>query len=278
MKYLDKIEEFFCGKLEGSDLEQFITELNSNPEFRNEFEIYKKALKFSIAQERNIASHVSKMIDFELNLNHLMDIKQFKEVKSVDRNRETFIEILKAENEEFMKRNILKSKIIKSLKIAACIFLTFGLCIMGIILIPKYAYNNEKLFEKFYSPFQYPFVTRSTSKEISIPIVNALSFYIEGDYNNAISELSSVDDSLIFDDAIFIIKGISFIELEKYDLAIEKLKLVDENSLLYSSALWYQGLCNLKINEKKAAKQIFNKLLSIDPCYQKKSKKLLRFL
>jgi tetratricopeptide (TPR) repeat protein len=207
-----------------------------------------------------------------------MDIKQFKEVKSVDRNRETFIEILKAENEEFMKRNILKSKIIKSLKIAACIFLTFGLCIMGIILIPKYAYNNEKLFEKFYSPFQYPFVTRSTSKEISIPIVNALSFYIEGDYNNAISELSSVDDSLIFDDAIFIIKGISFIELEKYDLAIEKLKLVDENSLLYSSALWYQGLCNLKINEKKAAKQIFNKLLSIDPCYQKKSKKLLRFL
>ena len=94
MKYLDKIEEFFCGKLEGSDLEQFITELNSNPEFRNEFEIYKKALKFSIAQERNIASNVSKMIDFELNLNHLMDIKQFKEVKSVDRNRETFIEIV----------------------------------------------------------------------------------------------------------------------------------------------------------------------------------------
>lgn len=278
MKYLEEIEDFFCGKLEGSDLEKFRSEVNSNQEFRTEFEIYKKALKFTLDQEKNIACNVSKMIDFELNLNHFMDIEKFKEVRSSDEDREPLLEILKAENAEFIKRNILKSLINKSLKVAAALFLTFGLCVLGIILIPKYFYNNEKLFEKFYSPFQYSFLTRSASKEESTPLVNALSFYSKGDYNNAVLEFTNIHDSIILYDEIYIIEGVSFIELEKYDLAIEKLKLVDENSLLYASSLWYQGLCNLKINEKKTAKQVFNKLLSVDPYYQKRSKKLLRFL
>ena len=67
MKYLSLIEDFFLGKLKGRVLESFRRELNLNSELRNEFNIYKKALDFSISQE-NLVGQRTKILT-KLNRN-----------------------------------------------------------------------------------------------------------------------------------------------------------------------------------------------------------------
>jgi hypothetical protein len=97
MKYLSKIEDYFLGKLKVEALRDFILELEINPEFKNEFNIYLKALDFTISQEKRLFEDISKLKDFEFDPNVLLDIKKYGKFKQLTEDEDQLLSILQSE-------------------------------------------------------------------------------------------------------------------------------------------------------------------------------------
>ena len=277
MKYLSLIEDFFLGKLKGNVLESFRRELNLNSELRNEFNIYKKALDFSISQENKLIKDINKMKEFKFNSDHLLDIEKFKSCQLLNDDERKLLNTLHAENHEINEKKRIKLKDNKCAKVAAIIILLIGLGITGILIFPD-SINDDELFDKYYSTYKHTGISRSSSSDNYKTIYEGLILYDKGNYSEALSKLINTPESLTGNLELYIIEAISYIELKNYHEAIKELKKISQNSLLYTTSLWYQGLCYLKLKDNKMAKEIFRKLKSVEPYYQKETKKLLRHL
>ena len=75
-------------------------------------------------------------------------------------------------------------------------------------------------------------------------------------------------------------KGISAMEINKYDDAISSFKyIIKDNTTLYvEPSEWYLALCYLKISDISKAKEIFTKLFEIDSFYKEKAGEILKGL
>lgn len=278
MKYLSIIEEYFSDNLKDVDLENFKQELKTNAELREEFKIYKRAIDFVISQENGIGSVVKKLKDYDFNPALLLDIQKYLGTKPTDENEEQLLKTIHNENHRIIQKFKFRSYFIRWSKVAAMITILIGIGIIGFIIVPKVTMSDEDLFEEFYSPYSQFNNRRSIDREIDFTLKEGLSSYIKGDYRIALLKFNAVPDSLKLNPEFFIAEGVSFIEVKEYYKAIDVFKKIHEDNLVYSISLWYQGLCYIKIGDKKAAKEIFNVLKNYEPYYLKKTKKLLRYL
>lgn len=278
MKYLSIIEEYFSDNLKEQDLANFKLELKTNSEFRDEFEIYKHAVDFIRSQENKIRTDVSSIKDFEFDPDLILDIQKYGGSKPIDEDEELLDEILPNENKRILRKNLYRSIIIRWSKVAAMGTILLGLGMIGFIIVPKFTINNEDLFDKFYKPYSHSSSKRSAGEMINISLAEGISFYDKRDYSSALSKFQIVPDSLKVNPELTIVEGVSLIELGKYQDALIRFEKINEDNLLYTISLWYQGLCYLKLHEEKNAKEVFRKLKTYSPYYQKETKKLLRYL
>lgn len=277
MNYQSIIEDYFLGKIEGDDLIKFKSDLNSNNEFRSEFETYKRAIEYVLAQEKNVLLISGKLMEFDLNVSHLQDVLKYKTVKSPEEDEQKLIEILNSESKELERSIKFRSVFLKFLKGAAVLIFVLGLSFTGYNVILKVTNSNEDTFDKFYESYPYSIITRSGAYSVSGKIDKGLLYYSLRDYQNSVTELSLIPDSLK-DGEVLLIEGSSLIELGRYREAICRFDLISKESLVYSTALWYSGLCHLRLNDIASAKKSFQKIQSIEPYYQKRSKQLLRYI
>ncbi len=273
MKYLSTIENFFLDELKGKELEDFILELKSNEDLKNEFEIYERALDFAKTQETRIIKDIKKLKDFEFNTRHLFDIKKYGNKQSLNEGEKRISEILQSEDNEINK-NKKRFLVFKS---AAITILIIGFTISALLFCPRYK-NDEDLFIKFYSPYSHSINTRSLNLTYSKSVKDGLMFYDKGDYTKALSNFKDVPDSLVYNSELCIVIGVCFIENKSYNSAIQTFGNIGPNSLLYTTSLWYKGLCYLKINDNRDAQVAFKKVESFEPYYQSQSKKILKYL
>jgi TolA-binding protein len=153
--------------------------------------------------------------------------------------------------------------------------------VLGILIIVRSLlpdYNQDKLFNSFYKPFDAvsPVIRSSSNNEPGIYTM-AIEKYKLGDYQTAalgFSEIIIKDSSSI---APKFFLGVTQIALANYDKAISYLSDVAGRSGEFGKeAKWYLGLAYLKNSEKENAIKCFEFLAKTPGFYQERSENILR--
>lgn len=133
--------------------------------------------------------------------------------------------------------------------------------------------SNDDLFKKYYTSEQV-----NISRSSNANIVEAVKFYQSGNYDQAIDQFKELIEKDASNIAVRFYLGISYMETQKYDKAIESLRYIisDQDNLYIENAEWYLGLCYMKNEEMdKAINQFTIIAESEDNYYSKKAKKVL---
>ncbi|MDP5091724.1 MAG: CDC27 family protein [Polaribacter sp.] len=138
------------------------------------------------------------------------------------------------------------------------------------------ATNYDTLFNEYYQTYPNtvsPTVRGTTSTDLKS---NAFYAYDSGNYEEAIALFSEIYSKNGDDFALFY-KGISLIELQKYD---EALAVLQKNNSLKNSTfepyfLWYTALIHIKLQNKNEATLNLKLLIESENPLKKAAKKLL---
>jgi len=277
VRYLSRVEDYYSGKLKGRELKEFISELDTNPELKEEVLFYKRAIDFTFSQEEFLRKELKKIKDFDLDPEILEDIEKYGGSDAKDDKEKELLSLLKSENPENNNKKDKRRKIPLWFRYAASIIILVGLGITGIVFYPKH-YTDDELFQKFYSAYYHHFNTRSFNTTQNIDLREGLNFYDNAQYEMAINKFKNIEDSLFFTDELYIVEGVCYIELRNFPDAVAQFKNVNSNSLVYDASLWYQGLCYLKEGDKEDAREVFKKLSEFEPDYPRNTKQLLKYL
>lgn len=137
-------------------------------------------------------------------------------------------------------------------------------------------YSTEKLVAKYYKRAHPILQVRSVEINANDVLNNAFRHYKQNDFNNALRYFNTLDNQIT---ARFY-SGICYIELEKFDIAMESFNYVIENkdNLFIEQAEWYLGLIYMMNNQKKNAIEQFEIIAGSDSYYAKQSGDILHYL
>lgn len=140
--------------------------------------------------------------------------------------------------------------------------------------------SNDELFSKYYERFDFETATRGSTDTSTDIFTNALLNYEDGKYNEAIEQFEKIPDTSEYYSSKEFVTGLSYMELKNYNNAIRRFESViyDKRNIFYYDAIWYCGLCYVKTNQTKKAKQIFIYLKRNSSFYQEKSEEILKNL
>jgi TolA-binding protein len=247
------------------------------------------------ATEEKLDIEVSKIKD-EISRNNLNDIssewvKEWHEKRQKNNNKDAKTEEIKnfvtksLKQEEISadlrsdnrkKKGFSKSLITRYASLAAAAIVGVVFLVRSLLL----ADDPQKIFNKYYEPFNaVSYITRSTVTGESGSFSNAIGSYESGDYQTAAAGFSEamLTGTLSFPAGFFL--GISEIELENYNKAIELLSgVIKQKSEFTKEATWYLGLVYLKSGNKVKASECFELLTRSPGFYSARSEKILRLL
>ena len=160
----------------------------------------------------------------------------------------------------------------KTTKYAASFLLALAIGIAGTFMLERNL-SNDELFEQYYTSEQV-----NISRSSNTNIVEAVKFYQSGQYDQAIDQFKDLLEKDKSNIAVRYYLGVSYMETQKYDKAIESLRYIisDQDNLYVENAEWYLGLCYMKNEEMdKAINQFTIIAESEDNYYSEKAKKVL---
>ena len=105
----------------------------------------------------------------------------------------------------------------------------------------------------------------------------AITAYNSGQYQEAAAMLERVLKKQPANRKAAFYAGVSYLSLEQPEKAIDKLNVAidDENCAYYESALWYKALALVKLNKKKKAGEILEKIITLKRTYKEKAEEML---
>lgn len=132
---------------------------------------------------------------------------------------------------------------------------------------------NDKLFNEYYVTESGSFGLRSGNSTMDQPIMQGLQFYELGNYEEAIALFDKTPENLLGK----LYRGLSYIELEKYKLAIIDFnEIMDQpGNLFVDQAQWYLALTYLKTNNLDEAKKNLTTIAADRGVYKTKAQKIL---
>ena len=235
------IEKYLDGELQGNDLMNFESQLQSDKELAQDYYVQKEI--------RNALS------DWEV-----IDLRE-----KLDKIQENF--------KKQKQRAIIRKPVFLY---TACAFI--AILIVSSILIFDKTYTNDELYEKYYTHYDAGIQTRGKVKEITDTIKQALIAYDNKQYVEAIELFSRIHDTSqtkIIAKEYF--TGLSYMELKKYDEAIKHFNTItyDYQNAYHENIIWYLGLSYLKMNQNSLAIKQFGELIHNDSFYKKQSLSIL---
>ncbi len=237
------IEKYLDGELQGNDLKNFESQLQSDKELAQDYYVQKEI--------RNALSDWE-IIDLREKLDKIQ--KDFKK----------------------QQRTIIKKPVFLY---TACAFV--AILIISSILIFDKTYTNDELYEKYYIHYDAGIQTRGIEKTTTDAYTKALKAYDNKQYIEAIDLLNRIPDtSQTHTIAKEYFTGLSYMELKKYDEAIKHFNTIlnDYQNALHENVTWYLGLCYVKTNQKQLAIRQFRELIRENSCYKKRSSEILDML
>ncbi|MBA7511313.1 hypothetical protein ES705_03304 [subsurface metagenome] len=245
MKKTKMIETYLDGSMDISERKKIEVLLSEDKKFYDELEIH-----------RDINESISDDEVFEFR----------KIVASVINN-----------NNKGRKKDDQKSKIIKYIKypVAASILLLIGLSLIQIFSLK----SSNDLYLKYYKPYQTDIATRSL-KVSSDKIQLSYLLYQEGNYETSFELLRNYIEKKFNNQTARFYYGMNAIELEKYDLAISELIIVeqDPSSPFSLHARWYLAMMYLKTEQTNEAKKYLAILSGEESMYSERARMILKKL
>jgi tetratricopeptide (TPR) repeat protein len=237
MKNLEKIEKYFKGELEESDLWEF-----------------KKALETDVLLKN--------------------ELRQYQEIMELTRNEEkqnlmALLNEIHQENKISSKRLFLNRHKVSLIAASVLLFFAVG----GSLFLMLNRNSQEELFASYYSTESASFNVRSATAGMDQPVMQGMQFYELQDYSTALDMFSKVPDNIMGR----LYSGLSHIELGEFDKAIDDFKFVinHNDNLFIDQAEWYLALCYLKTNKTKEATKYFEKIAGDRGFFKTKAQKLL---
>ncbi len=178
---------------------------------------------------------------------------------------------------EFERASSKTARQVIRIGVAASILLIFSL---GSASLIKQGSSNQRLLNKFYTPYDMTMVNRSGNSEINLLMHNALTLYENKDYKKAVSifeQLLEQDPSQM---ATRLYSGISYFEIKEYNKASNSFDLIikHQDNLYVEQAEWYMGFCLIMKDEKEKAIRQFEKIVNDGGYYSEKAKEIVNKL
>jgi tetratricopeptide (TPR) repeat protein len=135
----------------------------------------------------------------------------------------------------------------------------------------------NRLYATYYTPFDYTDNYTLNSNSFNVAKQN----YMDGEYMNALVLLRGLSSSLNIEVERDFFIGLSLMEVNKYDNAIEYFEKIISGKIAFeykAQIRWYMGLCYLKTGNKEKAIDTFSTIVNNEDYNYKKAKKILRNL
>ena len=238
------IEDYIDDELNKDELKSFLNEVKDNK---------------AMAEELNL----------RMEINNVIHDKGFNELKGI-------LEKQKITDRQSYSSYSIRKEVMRTWHMAAA---SFALVIVagGLwYILSNKPYTTEKLVGKYYKPAKSIGQVRSGQVSGNETLAKAFSFYKQNDYNNALNYFASLNNQITSK----FYSGICFIELKKYNDAIDSFKAVvnDNDNLYVEQADWYLGLIYLMNNQKDAAIEQFNKISKSDSYYADQAKEIIKYI
>ncbi len=244
--HIETIEKYIDGELEGEELLQFKELLSTEPGIKRDYEL---------STEINNAIAEDDIMDLRETLDYM-----YNKEKTVKR-----IPML------FTKRKFYYAAASAALLIAAG-----GLTQR--LLNPSM--DSTGVYDKYYEPYDVTVTYRSGNTETDRLLLNALEFYEEKDYDQALVLFEEILENRGSDMAISLYSGISYMEEEKYQKATTSFNHIisDSDNLFIEQAKWYLSMCYLKTEKADKAKEVLHQIIDEERYYKEQALKVLKDL
>ena len=256
MKSTILIEKYLDGTLKGEKLKDFVHQLQHSKELQ-ELVCLHQEVNESIAEEDigRFKSKLNKAYLLFRNSENSAGEDSIRDIKSSGR-----------------KLNVPK----RVLLVAACLAL---IIIAGILFykLRDIEYTGDELFSMYHQPYISDINIRSDTYRVD-ELGNAIMLYDKGSYNTAYDSFMHMVNA---DNENYMARfylGLTCMELNKFDAAIEQFRYVLENCkspVIYHSQ-WYLTLCYLKNNNKEEARALLEIIISANTYYRIKAEGLLK--
>jgi tetratricopeptide (TPR) repeat protein len=241
---IEVIEKYIDGELEGKELLDFEQLLSTNPDIKSDYELSME-INNSIAEDD--------VMDLRETLDYM-----YKEEKAVQRIPTIFT----------------RRKFYYAAASAALLIAAGGVATR--LLNPSM--DSESVFEKYYQPYEVTVTYRSGNTEVDRLLLNALEFYEEKDYDQALVLFEEILQNRKKDMAISLYSGISYMEEEKYQKATTSFNHIisDNDNLFIEQAKWYLSMCYLKTEKTDKAKEVLHQIIDEESYYKEQALKVLK--
>ncbi len=245
LDYSEFIERYIDGEMGDSELVWFQKELDENPGLLHELSLRKKV------------NHAILQDDY---MHYREELEEVFETAGIEKGGVPGGKVF---------RMVLGS-IITIVLIGAIIFIN--------------SFNNqvssEKLFEKYYHPYEASMNFRSATTGSEADLNLAMQKYKSGDFKGALVLFEKILDSDPSRIGLNLYSGISSMEIKQYDHAGKSFSRVidDKYNMYFEQAEWYLGLCYLVTDKNGKATDLFEKIKEQHSYYSKQAGKILRKL
>jgi len=282
MDYTELFDRYIDGRLEGRELDDFKKKLGTDIEFRRNLEMY---IRLHNAAEDVISDRESSdteiQVDKETDQLSLKDIAKYgKEKRGIpDEKTTTFREALQLAEKESLNNRIRTMKKNLPVQFAVAAIVIVALLFTVFILLQRNKLSNPDLFAKYYDPYvesdEVIEITRSSDN-----FYYALKVFKAGDYARAAVLFVQLSDSAKLKVYATFYSGINYMQMARWEEAVTKLQdaLAFGETQVESLARWYLGLCFLRIDDSKSAREQFEILASGKNEFTARSRIILRLM
>ncbi len=247
MNRSERILRYLDGEMSGEELKAFREELEQDPELRNELDLHG-------------------VIDRALQ----------------NRREEQFRSKLERSYADYQDNKINSKK--RTWKWPGSIYFLSAIAavfFVAVFFIQKdRAINEKSLFDRYYTPLELGFSTRSfQNKHGNEDLVQGIQYYLEKDYLNSKLNFERYL-SRYTKDSLFVctILGISNLELGDYKEAEKNFEYVSYSSFSYyrEHCRWYLGLTYLVSGKLKKAEKVFSDFSVNNSVYSERAGEILK--
>lgn len=267
--------------MKGGELHDFELEILKNPEVSEEVERIRSLDGFA-RKQYGILSSAEELLDYPVNLTGLLEESSVKnDIDESDPGFTDFRNKVKAVSLKTYLRYTTKNKILVPGYFiwiaAACLAILIALPVIKHFSTVKPG-NLHEVYASFYNPYPADLPLRDKTSVAEDPYNMGLNEYLNSNYGSALTYFNKVEPGSIKNNAIYLLKGICFIETGNFDDAVLAFRNLIGDPVLNDYGQWYTGLCYLELKMPDRAKELFRELSGREGYYSRISGKVLKRL
>ena len=290
MKYTWLVEKYLEGELSGEALRKFELEILRKPEVAEEVERVRSMHYFMQEQHSKLQDSIGLIEDFD-DMENVIDEEIIRQdldglkVRRISNGQKEVSDLQTKLTESKVSRTLVEQQSRKVLvrKVSVWLAAASIAILLGISLSMIIGNNGQvdymAMYEKHYSAPEADLGVRGVLPMTDYKLYSDAKNYYNGqDYEKAYQYFDDLKSSPP-EPTYYLFYGNSAMALGNHEKALEILEHIKiREKSIYVEAEWYRGLCHLALEDREAARGVFEHIVSIKGHNYKQAKKILRKL